>query len=225
MTSRPRWAEEKLGYRFADDSLLELALTHRSATAVNNERLEFLGDAVLGLVIARAIYQRRPEAGEGTLSRMRSRLVRRETLADIAHELGVGPHVRLGGGELRTGGHQRASILANALEALLGAVYLDGRMQAAERVILALFEERLAALPTAEELMDPKTRLQEWLQARGHAPPAYRVNKVSGAAHAQTFEVVCAVGALGLEVAGHGGSRRAAEQEAAAHALQQLAAG
>jgi ribonuclease-3 len=223
--SRPCWAEEKLGYRFADDSLLELALTHRSATAVNNERLEFLGDAVLGLVIARAIYQRRPEAGEGTLSRMRSRLVRRETLADIAHELGVGPHVRLGGGELRTGGHQRASILANALEALLGAVYLDGGMQAAERVILALFEGRLAALPTAEELMDAKTRLQEWLQARGHPPPAYRVHKVSGAAHAQTFEVVCAVGDLGLEAAGHGGSRRAAEQEAAAHALQQLASG
>jgi ribonuclease-3 len=223
VTSRASWAEQKLGYRFADTALLDLALTHRSASAHNNERLEFLGDAVLGLVIARAIFRLRPDAGEGLLSRLRSRLVRGETLADTARDLGIGPLIRLGSGEARTGGFQRSSILSNALEAVLGAIYLDGGMAEAERVILQVFDARLAELPSEQQLTDAKTRLQEWLQARGHRPPVYTVLNVAGAAHAQTFEVLCAIDALGLTVAGHGASRRVAEQEAAGRALERLA--
>ena len=222
MTARSGWAAENLGYRFSDQALLDQALTHRSASGLNNERLEFLGDAVLGTVISRELFLRRPHADEGTLSRLRARLVRKETLADLAQELDLGPRILLGSGEVRAGGQQRASILANALEALFGAIYLDGGMAAVEGVILALFGQRLAALPGEDELTDPKTRLQEWLQARGNPPPEYRVNAVSGAAHAQTFEVICVVAGLGLQVAGHGASRRAAEQEAAAHALAAL---
>lgn len=219
------WAERSLGYAFADASLLDLALTHRSASARNNERLEFLGDAVLGLVVARALYERRPDAGEGGLSRFRARLVRGETLADVAREQGLGGFVRLGSGEARTGGFQRASILSNALEAVVGAVYLDGGMAAAEGVVLRLLGPRLEALPAEGELADPKTRLQEWLQARGHRPPVYAVHQVAGAAHAQTFEVTCDVEALGLRVAGHGASRRVAEQDAAARALAAIGDG
>jgi len=219
------WAGRRLGYVFADDGLLDLALTHRSASSRNNERLEFLGDAVLGLVVARALYERRPDAGEGPLSRFRARLVRGETLADVARELGLGSLVQLGSGETRTGGFQRSSILASALEAVIGAVYLDGGMAAAEQVIRTLFAARLDALPDAAELADPKTRLQEWLQARGHRPPVYAVNQVAGAAHEQTFEVTCAVDGLGLSFAGHGASRRTAEQDAAARALEAIARG
>jgi ribonuclease-3 len=222
VTSPQAWARERLGHAFADPGLLELALTHRSASSRNNERLEFLGDAVLGTIIAHAIYQRRPDAGEGLLSRTRSRLVRGETLAEIARETGIGSVVRLGSGEARSGGHQRTTTLSNALEAVIGAVYLDGGMSAAERVILDLFRDRLASLPAEEELTDPKTRLQEWLQARGHRPPAYTVHDVAGAAHEQTFEVICAVEALGLSVAGHGTSRRVAEQDAAARVLEKI---
>lgn len=222
MSSRPAWALQRLGYGFSDESLLDLALTHRSASARNNERLEFLGDAVLGVVITKAVYERRPVAGEGVLSRIRSRLVRGETLADIARGLAIGPLIGLGSGEMRTGGQQRSTILSNALEAIFGAIYLDGGMPAAERVILDLFRERLADLPAEEDLTDPKTRLQEWLQARGHRPPAYAVHDIAGAAHAQTFEVVCTVEALGMRVAGHGASRRVAEQDAASRALDQI---
>ena len=216
------WAETALAYRFADEGLLELALTHRSAASRNNERLEFLGDAVLGVVITHAIFLGRPEAEEGALSRIRARLVRRDTLAEIAQSLDLGVQIRLGSGELRTGGHQRTSTLANALEAVFGAVYLDGGMAAAERVILALFAQRLTQLPGEEELTDAKTRLQEWLQARGHRPPTYAVSTVTGAAHAQTFNVTCAVESFSLEVTGTGASRRAAEQTAAEQAIQQL---
>ena len=222
MSSELGWAEKNLGYRFSDGDLLDLALTHRSASARNNERLEFLGDAVLGMVIANAVFRLRPDAGEGTLSRIRSRLVRGETLSDIARALDLGALVRLGSGEVRTGGHQRSSILSNAVEAIIGAIYLDGGMAEAERVILSLYRDRLSELPTEEELTDPKTRLQEWLQSRGHQPPAYKVNNVAGAAHAQTFEVVCTVDPLGITVAGHGASRRVAEQDAAARALERI---
>lgn len=222
MTSRSGWAEERFGYRFADPALLDQALTHRSASGPDNERLEFLGDAVLGVVISRELYLRRPSAGEGVLSRLRARLVRKETLADLAQQLDLGAHVRLGSGELRTGGQQRASIVANALEALLGAIYLDGGIGAAERVIAALYARQLENLPDEQELADPKTRLQEWLQARGHPPPEYRIHSIAGKAHAQTFEVICLIAPLGLQAAGHGGSRRIAEQEAAVHALAEL---
>lgn len=224
MKAALRWAEDRLGHCFARQELLERALTHRSASAGNNERLEFLGDAVLGLVIADAIYRRRPDAGEGLLSRIRSRLVRGETLAEMARELGLGEFVRLGSGETRTGGHQRSSILSNALEAVLGAIYLDSGMAAAEAVVLRLYASRLDELPDEEELRDPKTRLQEWLQARGHRPPAYVVRNVAGAAHAQTFEVVCEIEALGVAAGGHGASRRIAEQDAAQRALEQVRA-
>jgi ribonuclease-3 len=222
VSSRLLWAEQNLGYRFTDEILLELALTHRSASTRNNERLEFLGDAVLGMVIANAVFRGQPEAGEGRLSRIRSRLVRGETLADIARQLGLGALIQLGSGEVRTGGHQRASILSNALEAIIGAIFVDGGMAEAERVVLCLYRERLTALPTGDDLADPKTRLQEWLQARGHRPPVYTVHSVTGASHAQTFEVVCAIEGLGISSAGHGGSRRVAEQDAAARALEQI---
>jgi len=216
------WAEQRLGYRFRDPGLLDLALTHRSASARNNERLEFLGDAVLGAVIARAVFECRPDAGEGILSRIRSRLVRGETLTEIARELDVGGLVHLGSGEMRAGGHQRSSILSNALEALLGAIFLDGGMGAVERVIMGIYESRLARLPSEEELTDAKTRLQEWLQANGNPPPTYSVRNIGGASHAQTFEVECSIAGLGISTGGHGASRRLAEQDAAARALAQL---
>ncbi len=222
MISRSGWAEQRFGYRFADPALLEQALTHRSASGPDNERLEFLGDAVLGMVISRELYVRRPAAGEGMLSRLRARLVRKETLAELARELDLGQHIRLGSGELRAGGHRRASILANALEALLGAICLDGGVGEAQRVIQALFASRLDHLPDEGDLTDAKTRLQEWLQARGHPPPEYRIHAATGKAHAQTFEVVCEIAPLGVQAAGHGSSRRIAEQEAAARALAQL---
>lgn len=222
MNAARAWAEQRLGYVFADPALLELALTHRSASARNNERLEFLGDAVLGAIIAHALFDRRADAGEGLLSRLRARLVRGETLAQIARELDLGAHVRLGSGEVRTGGHQRDSILSNAIEAVLGAIYLDGGMPAAERVVLEIFADRLADLPGADELTDPKTRLQEWLQAKGLSPPEYRVRGISGAPHAQTFEVACSIAALGIVAGGHGASRRQAEQDAATRVLEQV---
>jgi ribonuclease-3 len=218
------WASGALGYRFQDEELLELALTHRSVGGENNERLEFLGDAVLGMVIAEALYASHPGADEGTLSRLRARLVRRETLEELARELALGELLRLGSGELRSGGHRRASILANALEAVFGATFLDGGWGATQAVILKLLGPRLAALDSDEELRDPKTRLQEFLQGRGHALPTYDVERVSGSAHAQHFDVVCRLATPSVEVRGEGASRRAAEQQAAEQALRALGA-
>ena len=218
------WAFGALGYRFRDEGLLDLALTHRSAAGGNNERLEFLGDAVLGLVMSEALYSSHPEADEGTLSRLRARLVRRETLEELARELALGDLLRLGAGEIRSGGHRRASILANSLEAVLGAVFLDGGWRVAEEVILKLMSSRLAGLDAGDDLRDPKTRLQEFLQGRGHALPTYDVERVSGSAHAQHFDVICRLATPGLEVRGEGASRRAAEQQAAEQALRELGA-
>jgi ribonuclease-3 len=211
------WAAERLGYRFANPALLEQALTHRSTGSPNNERLEFLGDAVLGMVIAEALFQRHPDISEGGLSRLRATLVRRDTLAAVARGLGVGELLRLGSGELRTGGHQRGSILANALESLFGAIFLDGGFAPAREVIRCVYTERLDAVSPADaERKDPKTCLQELLQARGLPPPAYRVVDVSGPPHQQYFRVLCTVAPLGLEGTGSGDSRRRAEQQAAA---------
>ncbi|MCC5795548.1 MAG: ribonuclease III [Chromatiales bacterium] len=217
------WASKQLGYRFADPALLEQALTHRSAGSPHNERLEFLGDAVLGMVIAEALYRSQPDVSEGGLSRLRAGLVRRDTLAAVARDIGLGDRLLLGSGELRTGGQQRSSILGNALESLFGALYLDGGFVAARGVIHRLFDARLAAVSPADaERKDPKTRLQEHLQAQGLIPPEYEVTSVSGPAHRQHFRVSCRMQALALECSGSGSSRRMAEQNAAAAALEAL---
>jgi len=221
VTQLAEWAAGSLGHRFRDEALLTLALTHRSATGPHNERLEFLGDAVLGLVTAEALYAAHPGADEGLLSRLRARLVRRETLERLARQLDLGRHLRLGSGELRSGGHHRGSILANALEALIGAVYLDGGLGPARQVVEGLLAEDIAALPADVDLRDPKTRLQELLQGRGQPPPVYVLDDVAGQDHQQRFSVTCRIDALGLSFQGQGLSRRAAEQDAALCALKE----
>ncbi|NBB92424.1 MAG: ribonuclease III [Gammaproteobacteria bacterium] len=204
-----------IDYRFEDSALLEQALTHRSHGPRHYERLEFLGDSLLSMVIAERLFQQRPHAPEGDLSRLRSRLVRDITLARLAKELGLGDHLRLGAGELRSGGFLRESILADTVEALIGAIYLDGGFDVARRVILELFERRIAELPDADSLKDPKTRLQELLQGRGHELPEYSVIAESGADHAKCFEVECRAGDLAGPVRAEAASRRKAEQAAA----------
>jgi ribonuclease-3 len=215
------WARGTIGHTFQNACLLDLALTHRSAAGAHNERLEFLGDAVLGMVAAEVLYARYPSADEGTLSKLRARLVRRETLEEVARSIDLGRHLQLGSGEMRSGGHQRGSILANALEAVIGAVFLDAGMTPARELILRLLSGHLAGLAVDEDLRDPKTRLQEFLQAQGQALPVYSVEQVSGSAHDQLFEVVCRLDALGLSVRGRGSSRRIAEQQAAEQALRE----
>ena len=222
MTDAAAWAGKQLNYRFSDRELLHQALTHRSAGGAQNERLEFLGDAVLGLVIARRLYELKPDAQEGELSRFRACLVRRDTLAAVARELELGEQIRLGSGELRSGGHQRDSVLADALEAVFGAVLLDSDFDTVQRVVLKLFKSRIETLPPAEQLIDAKTALQELLQARGLPPPAYALQEVTGAAHAQTFSVGCVVDEFEKETVGTGSSRRKAEQAAAAKMLEWL---
>lgn len=215
----------RLGYRFADPVLLISALTHRSAGGANNERLEFLGDAVLGLVIAEALYRRYPDASEGELSRLRANLVRKQTLAELARDLELGDCLRLGSGELKSGGYRRDSILADALEAIFGAVYLDGGFAACVQLIHALYAERLNRLPERPlALKDPKTRLQEHMQGRHLGLPEYRVLSVNGDAHAQVFEVECRAERVGETTVGYGSSRRRAEQQAAMQMLALLGA-
>ncbi|HVO49148.1 MAG TPA: ribonuclease III [Steroidobacteraceae bacterium] len=216
------WVRDRLGYQPGDPQLFATALTHRSASGANNERLEFLGDAVLNLVVARLLFDEYPQASEGDLSRLRARLVSSEPLAEVAAGLGVGEALQLGSGELKTGGFRRQSILADALEALCGALYLDGGLGSAERVIGMLFEARIAALPAPESLKDAKTRLQEYLQSRGLPLPRYSVERTEGEAHQQVFHVVCEVPDIGQRAAGSGSSRRRAEQEAAGRILQAL---
>jgi ribonuclease III len=217
-----QWAEQTLGYRYRDPLLLEAALTHRSAGGSHNERLEFLGDAVLNCVVAMLVFREFAVADEGDLSRFRASLVSGEALAILAAEIGLGAHLRMGSGELKSGGFRRKSILADGLEALFGAIYLDGGFAAAADVIERLFAPRLDRLPSASELKDPKTRLQEALQARGIALPQYVVQGVSGEAHDQSFEVACTVEVLGLRAVGIGASRRRAEQAAAQMVIDAL---
>jgi len=212
----------QLGYRFSDLQLLEQALTHRSAGGMNNERLEYLGDAVLGFVVADALYHQFPDASEGQLSRLRSSLVKRDTLAKIAREFELGGYLNLGSGELRSGGHARSSILADGVEAIFAAVYLDGGYAAVREVILSIFREPLGALNLEDHQKDPKTRLQELLQARKLGLPSYQVADISGEPHQQTFRVLCRVADLRREVEGTGSSRRKAEQAAAARLLTEL---
>jgi ribonuclease III len=218
------WVRERLGYEPRDLTLFRAALTHRSAPGANSERLEFLGDAVLNLLIAHRLYQAFPEATEGELSRLRARLVSREPLAEIAASLGVGETLQLGSGELRSGGFRRQSILADALEALYGAIFLDGGLGALEPLITRLFAARIAALPSPEALKDPKTRLQEYLQSRSLTLPRYLILGIEGEDHVQTFKVSCEVPGLSLRVAGEGSSRRRAEQQAAARMLEAIGA-
>lgn len=198
------------------------ALTHRSAGGRNNERLEFLGDGVLNCVVADLLYREFPLADEGELSRLRASVVREESLAEVASELSLGDHLTLGPGELRSGGYRRQSILADALEALFGAIYLDGGFGEARLVIERLMLPRITELPDAAELKDPKTRLQEYLQARGLALPAYALESAQGEAHNQTFTASCEVPTLGLRASGQGQSRRRAEQDAAQRVLDSL---
>ena len=213
----------KLGYTFTDESLCELALTHRSCGKKNNERLEFLGDSIVNFVIADDLFERFPQAREGQLSRLRARMVKGETLAEIGRELKLGDFLRLGPGELKSGGFRRDSILADAVEALIGAMYLDSDLEQVRKVVLGWFDQRLENLDIDEALKDSKTRLQEWLQSRRLPLPTYDLTRVDGEAHAQTFYIECHIEPLDTPTKGEGSSRRQAEQEAAKAALNELA--
>jgi ribonuclease-3 len=216
--------QRRLGLDFSDAALLERALTHRSFGAEHNERLEFLGDAVLQTAVSTLIYERFAGSDEGDLTRVRAHLVREDTLARIALAAGVSEALRLSEGEARGGGALRPSILADALEALIGAAFLDGGWATAQALVQRLFGEVLEGTGIDRWTKDPKTELQEWLQARRLAVPTYRIVATRGQSHAQTFDVECAVPALGLTERGEGKSRRAAEQAAARRLLEQLKA-
>lgn len=217
-----QWLQDTFGYTCRDLGLFEAALTHRSAGNPHNERLEFLGDAVLNCVTASMLYRSFINADEGELSRYRATLVSGESLAAIAVHINLGERVRLGAGELKSGGFRRKSILADTLEALLGAIYLDGGFAHATDVIERMFAERIPLLPKAAQLKDPKTRLQESLQARAVPLPEYAVERISGEPHAQHFVMRCTIPTLELRATGEGSSRRAAEQAAAEVVLEQL---
>ncbi|VAW81114.1 Ribonuclease III [hydrothermal vent metagenome] len=213
---------KKLNYVFNDKNLLAMALTHRSVGKSNNERLEYLGDSILNFVVAEELYKRFVDAREGDLSRLRSWLVNGDRLAEIAQALNLGEFLALGPGELKTGGHRRASILEDALEAIIGAVYLDSDFILCRKFILSLYTHKLQDIPTVDELKDPKTRLQEYLQARKAPLPDYAVDDISGEQHSRIFKVSCTVTGLKSPTFGIGGSRRKAEQESAKQALDAL---
>jgi len=212
----------RLGYAPRDRDLFVIALTHRSAEGPNNERLEFLGDSVLNLLLSERLYREFPTASEGDLSRLRARLVSEEPLAEVATQMQLGELLFLGSGELKTGGFRRQSILADAFEALCGALFLDGGLEAVRERIAPMFESRIVALPEPSTLKDAKTRLQEHLQANGNPLPVYAVKRTSGEPHAQIFLVSCAVPHVPIETEGEGPSRRRAEQIAAQAALDAL---
>ena len=216
--------QERLQHAFSDPRLLQRALTHRSFSADHNERLEFLGDSVLNLAVAALLYDRLRALPEGDLSRVRANLVKQDTLHQLALQLGLPNVLRLGEGEARSGGHKRPSILADCLEALIGAVHLDAGYPAAEALVHRLFAGVEINPQMSAAAKDPKTELQEWLQGRKLKLPVYRVTATLGAAHKQTFDVECEVPELGVSERGIGGSRRAGEQAAAAAALITLKA-
>jgi ribonuclease-3 len=211
-----------LPYRFSNPDLLDKALTHRSLGSYNNERLEFLGDSILSSVVSARLFSLRPDASEGDLSRLRARVVRGASLAVMAQDLGLGELLNLGEGELRSGGSRRVSILADALEAVIGAVYLDGGYAAAETAILHICGPLIDGLPDAESLKDPKTRLQEYLQAAGRPLPEYELLDIRGADHDRSFDIQCMITDTGESFAGQGSSRRKAEQAAATRALARM---
>ena len=215
--------QARLGHDFGQPPLLLQALTHRSFSINNNERLEFLGDGILNCVVGALLYERFADLKEGQLSRIRANLVNQQPLFEIACELGLGRLLRLGEGELKSGGDSRPSILADAVESILGAVFLDAGFDAARAVVARLFAARLDEVDPATHGKDAKTLLQEWLQSRKHGLPRYELVATSGQAHAQTFRVSCRVAVLGVATEGSGTSRKTAEQAAAQAAYEQLA--
>lgn len=209
-------------YTFKDPELLALALSHRSVGRLNNERLEFLGDSILNFVVSARLFDIKTDNNEGGLSRLRARVVRGDTLAKLAAQLNLGDYVKLGEGESKSGGYKRNSILADVLEAVFGAIYLDGGFEPCERVIRHVCDPFIADLPDSNELKDSKTLLQEWLQGQGHGLPKYSLLKEDGPPHRKEFLVRCVNKAAGIEVTGTGRSRRKAEQVAAAAALESI---
>lgn len=213
-------------YDFKDENLLKLALTHRSIGSTNNERLEFLGDSVLGMVISAELFKRFPKEKEGVLTRLRSSLVKGETLSEIATELNLGEFIQLGSGELKSGGYRRASTLADVVEAIFGAIYLDSLddsgIEQVKRIILTIFNSRLDNCKADGVLKDPKTRLQEHLQSKNLSLPTYDVISISGKEHQQTFKVSCFIEGFSNKIVATGASRRKAEQAAAEKALTSL---
>jgi len=216
---------KKLNYQFSDLSLLSEAITHRSKQSKNNERLEFLGDSVLGYVISSELFRRFPDALEGVLTRGRAALVKGETLAEMALSLDLGDFLQLGPGELKSGGFRRKSILADAMEAIIGAIYLDGGLEAAREYVLSIYKNKLAILSLDKVSKDPKTQLQEKLQSVKKPLPEYEVVATSGSDHEQVFEVKCKVAGISRSVKGIGRSRRKAEQDAAKKMLKVIDAG
>ena len=211
------------GYQFGQTNLLEQALTHRSySRQLNNERLEFLGDSILNLIISKHIYERFSDADEGDLSRIRASLVKEEALAQVARQIDLGDYIHLGGGELKSGGFRRASILADALEALIGAIYLDSDYVRTETAVLHLYREKLQSIDASANLRDPKTRLQEFLQANKNSLPSYQVEQTTGKSHDQVFIVSCKLTDLDLQSNGKGSSRKKAEQQAAQKLIDKL---
>lgn len=222
MNASVRQLEHKLSYKFQTKSLAELALTHRSANSIHNERLEFLGDSILGFTVAEALFSGFPEASEGDLSRMRSALVNKETLALIARDLNLGSLLLLGPGELKSGGRERSSMLADAVEAVIGAIYLDTGIDTCRTKVLELLSPYMPDTSPGNVYKDSKTRLQELLQAQGQDVPVYEVVSISGEAHQQIFSVSCCVSLLREPTFGKGSNRRVAEQQAAQAALHLL---
>lgn len=214
--------QKVLGYTFTHTDLLKQALTHRSASSKHNERLEFLGDSILSFVIANALYQHFPYINEGDMSRMRATLVKGNTLAEIASEFDLGEYLKLGQGELKSGGFRRESILANTIEALIGSIYLDSNIETVEELILKWYEKRLEKISPGEKQKDPKTRLQEYLQSKHLDLPIYFIVDVYGEAHNQLFTIHCKISIMTACFIGTGSSRRKAEQDAAQKALIQL---
>ncbi|WP_117235707.1 ribonuclease III [Vibrio maerlii] len=214
--------EKKIGYEFNNADHIHLALTHRSANGKHNERLEFLGDSILSFVIADDLYHRFPNVNEGDMSRMRATLVRGHTLAELGREFELGDYLKLGPGELKSGGFRRDSILADAVEAIIGAIYLDSDIEVVRGIVLSWYQTRLDAIQPGVSQKDPKTRLQEFLQGRKKPLPAYTVTNIKGEAHNQQFTVSCVIAGVEQPVIGKGTSRRKAEQAAAELALEKL---
>ncbi|MGB0669147.1 MAG: ribonuclease III [Porticoccaceae bacterium] len=225
MASNVRQLQERLQYQFRDPELLSLALSHRSCGSRNNERLEFLGDAILGVTVSDFLYQQFPQAREGDLSRMRSQIVRAESLAQVAKNLQLGPELSLGPGEMKSGGQRRDSILGDTVEALIGAVYLDGDIQAASACVINWFKDLLNAASDTQPVKDAKTTLQEWLQQRSKPVPQYELVKTGGEAHSRLFTVSCKIDQVDKTISATASSRRKAEQLVAQQLLSELEQG